>query len=513
MLKIKITVSLILLLVVTSFAGASEVSSTSHGRQTEVSIPKSLSSYDDQGVQEVSEILKNRIEKEPFNAVATIIFILAIIHTFMATKFTALAHRLEKKHKTMLAKRDPALRKQYSGTTFDEVDFKAHLAHFLGEVEIIFGLWVIALAGAVIYFFDWHTFEAYITHGVNFTEPLFVVVIMALASSRPIIRLAEISLEIIANWGGKKPVVWWFIILTIGPVLGSFITEPGAMTISALLLARQFYDLKPSPKFAYATLGLLFVNISVGGTLSHFAAPPVLMVAGKWNWDLSFMFIQFGWKAVAGIIISNFVYLFVFSKEFGKLEKRAIATQNIIPWDERKDNIPAWIVLFHVLFMGWTVFNAHNPPLFIGGFLFYLGFYQATIHHQNRNNMRSPLLVGFFLAGLVIHGGLQAWWLAPILGNLSEIPLMLGATILTAINDNAAITYLSSLVPNLTDGMKYAVVAGAVTGGGLTVIANAPNPAGQSILSPFFKDGISPLGLLTAAIVPTIIVGLAFILL
>jgi len=503
---------MLMLFAMTSIVSAAQMPGESHGSPTEVSIPRSLDSYDDQPIKDVTEILANRVKKEPFNVVATIIFALAIIHTFMAAKFTALAHRLEKKHKTMLATRDPALRKQYSGEPFEEVDFKAHAAHFLGEVEIIFGLWVIVLAGAVVYFFDWKTFVGYMTHGVNFTEPLFVVVIMALASSRPIIRLAETSLEVIASIGGKKPVVWWFIILTIGPILGSFITEPGAMTISALLLGRQFYDLKPSPKFAYATLGLLFVNISVGGTLSHFAAPPVLMVAGKWNWDLPFMLTQFGWKAVIGIVINNFLYLLIFAKEFTKLEKRAAATHNIVPWDERKDHIPAWIIIFHLLCMAWTVFNAHNPPLFIGGFLFYLGFYQATIHHQNRNNMRSPLLVGFFLAGLVIHGGLQGWWLAPILGNLSEIPLMLGATVLTAINDNAAITYLSSLVPNLTDAMKYAVVAGAVTGGGLTVIANAPNPAGQSILSPFFKDGISPSGLLAAALAPTVIVGLAFML-
>jgi Na+/H+ antiporter NhaD/arsenite permease-like protein len=121
--------------------------------------------------------------------------------------------------------------------------------------------------------------------------------------------------------------------------------------------------------------------------------------------------------------------------------------------------------------------------------------------------------VGFFLAGLVIHGGLQGWWIAPVLENLSEIPLMLGAILLTAFNDNAALTYLSTLVPGLTEPLKYAVVAGAVTGGGLTVIANAPNPAGQSILRRYFEHGVSPVRLLVAAIIPTVIVGLCFMLL
>ena len=126
---------------------------------------------------------------------------------------------------------------------------------------------------------------------------------------------------------------------------------------------------------------------------------------------------------------------------------------------------------------------------------------------------KSPILVGFFLAGLITHGGLQGWWIAPVLGSLSELPLMLTATILTAFNDNAAITYLATLVPNLADASKYAVVAGAVTGGGLTVIANAPNPAGQSILSRFFTHGVNPGLLLAGALVPTIIMGICFMVL
>ena len=74
--------------------------------------------------------------------------------------------------------------------------------------------------------------------------------------------------------------------MTIAPILGSFITEPAAMTIGALLLAKKIYKHKPKATFAYATLGLLFVNVSVGGTLTHFAAPPVLMVASTWSWDM-----------------------------------------------------------------------------------------------------------------------------------------------------------------------------------------------------------------------------------
>jgi hypothetical protein len=182
-------------------------------------------------------------------------------------------------------------------------------------------------------------------------------------------------------------------------------------------------------------------------------------------------------------------------------------------WDERDDPVPAWITIIHLLFMGWTIFNAHHPELFIPGLLFFLGFAQVTSPFQNRVDLKPALLVGFFLGGLVIHGGVQGWWIAPVLGNLTEVPLMFVSTVLTAFNDNAAITFLSTLVPGFTDSLKYAVVAGAVAGGGLTVIANAPNPAGQAILKKYFENGVSPVGILAGAIVPTIIVWVCYLIL
>ena len=328
-------------------------------------------------------------------------------------------------------------------------------------------------------------------------------------------QMAERVLKFFAKIGKGSTAAWWFSILTIGPMLGSFITEPAAMTISALILGKQFYRKKPSSTFAYATIGLLFVNISVGGTLSHFAAPPVLMVASKWEWGLGFMLSNFGWKAVAGIITANMLYFAIFRKEFGNMqtEMTAVKSRRPIDWDQREDPVPIPIILMHVAFMIWTVATAHYPTLFIAGFLCFLGFTQATAHHQNRIDLKPALLVGFFLAGLVTHGGLQGWWIAPILGSLDEVPLMLGATLLTAFNDNAAITYLSTLVPDLSGSLQFAVVAGAVAGGGLTVIANAPNPAGQSILQKYFRRGVSPAWLALAAFIPTVIMGFAFTLL
>ena len=289
------------------------------------------------------------------------------------------------------------------------------------------------------------------------------------------------------------------------------------MTISALLLLENFYRFKPSERLKYATLGLLFVNVSVGGTLTHFAAPPVLMVAGTWGWDLAYMASHFGWKAVVGIVIANLLYFRFFKAEFASLayQKKPAgeATLYGAPVDDHRLRIPHWVTAVHLIALGWPVFTAHYTALYLGGFLMFLAFTQATAQFQSPIQFRGPILVGFFLAGLVLHGTLQQWWIAPVLGSLDATPLMLSSVVLTAFNDNAAITYLASLVPTFTEEMKYAVVAGAVTGGGLTVIANAPNPAGQSILSPCFKEGIAPGKLFLGALLPRVIMGLAYMFL
>ncbi len=570
--------------------------------------PRNLESYNDSEFNSITAILIHRIKQEPFNLVASIIFMCAIIHTFLTGKFMAIAHKWEHEHEEKIRK---------NLVDRNSVHHGAELFHFLGEVEAVFGLWVIALVGAIFFFYDWHTLVNYIVYNVNFVEAEFVVVIMTLASTRPILKFSESIMWKIANLFGGTLTVWWLTILTVGPVLGSLITEPAAMTISALLLAKKFYDLEPSMKLKYATIGLLFVNISVGGTLSNFAAPPVLMVAAPWKWDMVFMIVNFGWKACLGIIVANAVYYLLFRKEFQKMQQKfklrtvqdeiqrkylsrqaldfefeeivaavekevgfiktieqhinkimaqikdrmskrlsqkhmpSLAKegvdQNLIQnafdqrfeevklarmreylpglldeedrarfrdpdWDQRDDPVPAWVTIVHLGFMAWTIVNAHYPALFIPGLLFFLGFAQVTAPFQNRVDLKPALLVGFFLGGLVIHGGVQGWWIAPVLGNLPEIPLMLGATILTAFNDNAAITFLSTLVPNFTDPLKYSVVAGAVAGGGLTVIANAPNPAGLSILKKYFDNEVSPAGILKYALVPTAIMLVLFIL-
>lgn len=462
--------------------------------------------------------LASRIKRDPFNLVASIIFLCAILHTFTAGYFNKWAHHAEVEHRKKAEAREAALPPgERHPEARAEVSFKATLLHFLGEVEAIFGIWVIALAVAAVGFYSWHDFTNYVQYDRAFVEPIFVVIIMAIASSRPVLRFAENVVKIAADLGKGTPAAWWISILTITPLLGSFITEPAAITIGSLLLAKKFYRHNPGAVFAYATIGLLFVNVSVGGVLTHFAAPPVLMVASTWNWSTPFMLANFGWKAVIAISASNLLYFVVFAKELRRMADAADGVEDGVlhaaAWTEREDPIPHWITGVHLFFLLWTVINVHTPVLFIGGFLFFLAFVLATDHHQNSIRLRGPILVGFFLAGLIIHGGCQSWWIEPIIQNLEADWLMLGATILTAFNDNAAITYLAAQVPDISAASKLAVVAGAVTGGGLTVIANAPNPAGQSILARFFKGGVSPLGLALGAIVPTIFCYIAFTLL
>lgn len=462
--------------------------------------------------ESIMDKIQFRASEEPFLLVATIIFLCAIIHTFLAVPITKYAHKVQHDHDAKIRKMKQA--EGESAYAADMVSFKATALHFLGEIEAIFGIWVIVLLAAMFGFYGVETVESYMST-VNFTEPMFVVIIMALASTRPVLNFAEDCMSLVARIGKGTPTAWWLSILIIGPILGSFITEPGAMTISAMLLGKKFYSLRPKPFFAYATLGLLFVNISVGGVLTNFAAPPVLMVASPEKWDLTTaeMFLHYGDKAVIGILTSTLLYFLFFRKELKRLGEGLPDTDGDGLGDLPKHRpIPLWITLVHLAFMAWTVFFAHYPSIFIGGFLFFLAFRMATAHHQHEVNLRGPILVGFFLAGLVIHGGLQGWWLAPILSSLPEWPLFIGSTVLTSFNDNAAITFLASQVDGLDAAMKYAVLAGAVAGGGMTVIANAPNPAGQALLNKFFGDGISPGKLAAGALIPTIIVSCYFML-
>jgi Na+/H+ antiporter NhaD/arsenite permease-like protein len=416
--------------------------------------------------------------------VAAAIFAVAVLHTFSAKLFERLAHRYPSHHGVF---------------------------HLLGEVEAVFGFWSIIL-------FSWMMFAEGFQPAVeyvdtrNYTEPLFVFAIMVIAASRPVMESAR---GLVSSVGRVLPLsagaARYFLLLTLVPLLGSFITEPAAMTLAALMLLPYFRSHTPT-SFKYATIGALFVNVSIGGTLTHFAAPPVLMVAAKWQWDTVYMLTHFGWKSAIAVFINGAVVTWLYRDYLKKADteiREALAAA-----ESGKESIPVTMIGLHLLMIAGVVLFAHHPPIFLGIFLLFMGIATAYPQFQERLILREGLMVAFFLAGLVVLGGMQAWWLQPLLSNMSPTAVYYGATALTAITDNAALTYLGSLVEGLSEEFKYALVAGAVTGGGLTIIANAPNPAGAAILRRQFEDeNINPLGLLAAALAPTVVTILCFQLL
>ncbi|MDO8250261.1 MAG: putative Na+/H+ antiporter [Rhodoferax sp.] len=407
--------------------------------------------------------------------VGATLFALAVIHTFSTKLFENLAHR----------------RPQHAG-----------LWHLLGEVEVVFGFWAMILMLFMFAVSGKQEATAYL-ESRNFVEPMFVFAIMVIAGTRPILQFAASMVMWVARFMPlDKGMAMYFLMLAFVPLLGSFITEPAAMTLAALMLRDTLFAKQVSSKLKYVTIGVLFVNISIGGTLTPFAAPPVLMVAAKWNWDIWFMIANFGWKAAIAVAINAGSAMLLFRHELGAMGQQEASDES---------QVPLSVIFVHLLFLLGVVVFAHHPSVFMGLFLFFLGFTTAYERHQNPLILREALLVAFFLAGLVVLGGLQQWWLQPILMGMDATAVFFGATVMTAITDNAALTYLGSLVDGLSEEFKVALVAGAVTGGGLTVIANAPNPAGVAILRGSFEDKtIHPLGLLIAAIPPTLVAVLAF---
>src|ERR1700744_1979315 len=325
--------------------------------------PVPVDSYHDQQISSIFRKLTGRIQREPLNLVATAIFFGAIVHTFLAGWFLKIAHNYQQSYDAIEYLLEAKDGPPDFGKRHDKLLFRAQLFYFMGEVEAVFGIWLIPLFVAITAFHGWSTMVNYVGN-VNVSDAIFVVVIMAMASSLPIIGFTETVIAKVSAIGNGTPASWWLAILTLGPLLGSLITGPAAMTICALLLRHRFYNLKPSERLKYATLGLLFVNISVGGVLTQFVSPPVVIVASTWHWDLAYMLTHFGWKAVIGIILSNLLYLTLFRREFARL-----ATN--IP-DEEQDQegrrpIPWRITGIHILFLCWTVANAHYPVLVILG--------------------------------------------------------------------------------------------------------------------------------------------------
>ena len=408
--------------------------------------------------------------------IAAILFGLALAHTFAAKSFERLADRYPR---------------------------HAGLFHFFGEVEVVFGLWALVLIVAMAFMVGGKEAIAY-AESRTYTEPLFVFVIMVVAASKPVLEAIRAVIAALARLVPlRTPVVNVWLCLALVPLLGSLITEPAAMTLAALMLAPQIFRKDMPEWLKYAALGVLFVNVSIGGTLTSFAAPPVLMVASTWNWDSAFMAATFGWRAAIAVLINATVVTVMLRKHI----------VDAPPPSPDAVKVPLLVSAIHLAFLAAVVGFAHHPVIFMGLFMFFIGFTHAYDKYQSPLILKEGLLVGFFLAGLVVLGGMQQWWLQPIVSSMGPTALFFGATALTAITDNAALTYLGSLIAGLSDQAKYMLVAGAVAGGGLTIIANAPNPAGAALVRDGFEDeSIGVAGLLAGALPPTIVAMIMFLL-
>ena len=410
--------------------------------------------------------------------IAVIVFAIALLHTFSVKFFERLAQRSP----------------HHSG-----------LFHLLGEVEVVFGFWAFVLLGLMALVDGGDTAIAY-AESRQYAEPLFVFVIMVVAASRPVLEAIKALIEKLAKLAPLRTAVarvW--LCMALVPLIGSLITEPAAMTLAALMLAPLVFRPGIPERLKYGALGVLFVNVSIGGTLTSFAAPPVLMVAATWQWDSAHMASQFGWRAAIAVVINATVLT--------ALLRQHLTEPALRPSADCAPSIPLPVTAVHLLVLSVVVAFAHHPVIFLGVFMLFLGFTQAYARHQHPLILKEALLVGFFLAGLVVLGGLQQWWLQPIVSGLEPTALFFGALGLTAITDNAALTYLGSQIEGMSDAAKYMLVAGAVAGGGLTVIANAPNPAGVTLLKHGFDDhSIGAGGLLLGALLPTAVAATLFLL-
>ncbi|TFE68414.1 putative Na+/H+ antiporter [Methylacidiphilum caldifontis] len=442
-----------------------------------------------------------------FDYLASGFFFLAVVHTLFSP---FLFH----KGSSMI---DYALQKRNIHKTLPQrVYFWGALLRFVGEVEIIFGLWLLPLFFVLVFQVGWDkAFEVMKLKG-EYPEAFFVSLLMIISSTNPILSTFQRLIGLFCPKKVESVARWWFWILTLGPIFGSLITEASAMTLSALLLKKNFFVINPNPSLAYGTIGLLFFNISIGGALTNFAAPPVVLVANKWRWDSLYILVHFGALFILGMIITNLAYYFFFRKEFNRLEterKSLIAeagNELLSPLDEE---IPLWIRFVNFAFLAAVTLIPKHFVLMLGELIFFFAFMEATKDYQGEVPWLKAFLVGFFLFSLEVFGNLQSWWVNRLLSHLSFFPLYLSSVLLSSFNDNALVSYVATLiVPEMDESRKRAIIAGALSGGGLTILANAPNLAGLSLLRDFFPEGFSPIRLFKMAVIPTAFVTILFIL-
>lgn len=417
-----------------------------------------------------SELLLD-VSTTPFDLFSALFFFLAIVHALSTRYLAELADKLERKKSTKI-----------DLGVFPR-SFRIELVRFLSETEVVFGLWVIPQLIAMTYFYNWnHVLE--FLDGLHFVEPLYVATVLIVILSRPIEEIIEQTFGALSRIDKGSCRIWWWLALTLGPLLGSVLKETSAMLISCAILADRFFTAKPSTRFKYVTFALLLVNVSLGGALTNFGSSSILMVRDTWGWTSSFVFNSFGIPVLLSIFTLNFIVYLFFRKELQKLE---------LPISEYESGTPCqlWVKLAYVAILAWIIFHGNYPVVFIGTLVLFVGLHQAIFGKKEELKLRPGIMIGFFLAGLIIHGTLQEWWVSPLFRHCSEQGLFPLSVVLSAFNQNALVTYMALHVQAFNDLDKYYIVAGSLLGGGLTLFGNSPNFAAFSILRPFFPRGIS----------------------
>jgi hypothetical protein len=419
------------------------------------------------------------------------IFICAVVHTYLTTTFYSL--HLKYKSKSGRSQKKSKIYRSLS-----------EIFYFLSEVELVFGFWIIPLVIGLFFVSKIGTTIAYLETR-DYTYALYMTVVVAFASTRPIIVFAETILAYISRLGGNNAKSWWWTILTVGPLLVTILKEPGAMTITSILLAKTCFPFIKKMKFRYKTLALLFINISLGGLLAPHTSRSLFLVARAENWDFIYTFFRFGWKSMLIILINNSVFYFLFRKDFVKDSSALVAYLE----QEKKERPPLWLTGIHLFFLLAIVLSSEYPPIFLGCFFLFLGIHRVTFHYQGNEqgplHLMPAILVGFFFASLLIHGELQRWWAVHLLQGLNFAGSLVMSSFLSAVIDNAVVLYFLDQVEPLSETILYAIVVGAMSSGSLTLMANGPNLIGYTNLKKFFRRNISLVSLFFAALPPTLI--------
>lgn len=422
---------------------------------------------------------------------ATLLFFFSIVHTFLTpwfyNRFQICQHR-----KTIF----PERWKKYL--------WLSECYRLLGKVEIVFILWAVPL---FLLFLCTEGYKMTISYfnSRNYIFSLFIIIMLILLESRPIVYLSERIFSSIAKIGKQSPRCWWWTLMIATPLSSVLLKETGAMIIATALLARNFYKFSPSTRFAYATMGLLFSNISLGGLTTGLSSRALFIILPSVKWGNGFILKYFCWKAIIAMLVSTTVYYLIFRKEFARFPKLVTGSSSV------KEHIPKWIICVHILLICAVILARFVPLLMVAILMFYLGFQKFTIFYQRPIRIGKACFVGLFYAGLVIFGELQEWWVLELMHRMSDFGYMMTSYVLSIFLDNALVNYLVHNLPVATDCFLYLVIAGCMSAGGLTIISNIPNIVGYLALRPFFPSSSFSLGwLFLFALGPSIIAVMTF---